>query len=231
MILNNNNKALSIHLAPHQVAPPDIGMPAFLTIDCLMTYITMRMRDLDKVILDQFNTDQQNQADQATLQSLYSNLSAELPNGMDPDWDWDKWEKTGGSNGGNGTLPTTKDVLDARTNRYDKLDRAVKAKEIRDAAAKVNDPKTKAALEQLAQYIETLPTGGAQGKTLSRADVEKNILQRISDAQSQLGSGREMRQMQLQSIISQRQTALQMCSNILSNVNETVKSIVNNMKG
>jgi hypothetical protein len=231
MILNNNNKALSIHLAPHQVAPPDIGMPAFLTIDCLMTYITMRMRDLDKVILDQFNTDQQNQADQTTLQSLYSNLSAELPNGMDPDWDWDKWEKTGGSNGGNGTLPTTTDVLDARTNRYDKLDRAVKAKEIRDAAAKVNDPKTKAALEQLARYIETLPTGGAQGKTLSRADVEKNILQRISDAQSQLGSGREMRQMQLQSIISQRQTALQMCSNILSNVNETVKSIVNNMKG
>lgn len=231
MILNNNNKALSIHLAPHQVAPPDIGMPAFLTIDCLMTYITMRMRDLDKVILDQFNTDQQNQADQATLQSLYSNLSAELPNGMDPDWDWDKWEKTGGLNGGgNGTLSPLE--LPAAIGLHpQKLDRAVKAKEIRDAAAKVNDPKTKAALEQLAQYIETLPRGGEGGFHLSRADVEKNILQRISDAQSQLGSGREMRQMQLQSIISQRQTALQMCSNILSNVNETVKSIVNNMKG
>jgi Na+/phosphate symporter len=87
------------------------------------------------------------------------------------------------------------------------------------AKALTNDPDLTAQLQALAD--------GSIG-----ADAKKGAAlgQNIDDICKDLGSGRELAMVELQSIVSQRQTALQLTTNLLSAVNESARNITNNIK-
>jgi len=52
----------------------------------------------------------------------------------------------------------------------------------------------------------------------------------LDDIGKDLGSGRELTMIELQSVVSQRQTALQLTTNLMNAINQSSQNIVNNLK-
>lgn len=70
----------------------------------------------------------------------------------------------------------------------------------------------------------------SDGSVNATADKAKDLGQNIDDICKDLGAGRELSMIELQSVVSQRQTALQLTTNLLNAVNESSRNIAGNIK-
>lgn len=66
--------------------------------------------------------------------------------------------------------------------------------------------------------------------TLTPQQATDGPIKAIDDLGKDLGSGRELSMIELQSVVSQRQTALQLTTNLMNTMNQSSQSIVQNIK-
>ena len=193
--------------------PTSFGLmgAGYLTPDALMTYCSTRLRGLD----DQINgiMTQQQQANDDS--SVLSQLTGEL------DWGSDDL-KVSGKADEDGTLKAN-------------------AQHLLDAANKVEDPKVAGELKALAQKLVTV-TGdppnatmdasapvALAAKTYKPEELKDLITTPVSGIQKDLNAGTELGMINLQSLMSQRQSAVQTVTNLVQALGDQMNKISANI--
>ena len=99
-------------------------------------------------------------------------------------------------------------------------------------------------LKGLQDQIAALKAGSGDPDVLNRLDAIESLctnnltpdlakdgpIKAIDDLGKDLGSGRELSMIELQSVVSQRQTALQLTTNLMNTMNQSAQGIVQNIK-
>jgi len=95
---------------------------------------------------------------------------------------------------------------------------------IQHAIDVVSDPETKAALGNMLDAVNNNAS-----KSYSKEEIKSLFIDPSEEAAKNLSQGRELSMIDLQSVVSQRQTALQLTTNLLNSVSESTKAITANM--
>jgi len=184
---------------------------AYMTPDTLMTYCESRLKGIDTQVKEQFAKQQSANKESTALTALMQALAG-----------------AGGAS-----------INDART---DTAGTNIKAAFVHALDASVGDPATFAAVK--AEYSKFLATAYEDDDSpykVPKADskdtcstIDDKELQdmsaNIKDAQSNLNSGSELAMIQLQQLMSQRQTAISTCTNLISTLNQASTGIAQNLK-
>jgi hypothetical protein len=203
--------------------------PGFLTPDALMAYCSTRLRGLD----DQINSEMVKQQTANHDSSVLSKLQSDL--GTPPqDLGISKSEPADGT----GT--------DAKNWFYTRAQMMV------DAAKDVTDPSVRAALLDAAQKlcplnksvdseghdVYTVIKDGRVGKgdgnytndgTVSLASFKAMTTERAAAVQKDLNSGTELAMINLQSLMSQRQSSVQTVTNMIQALGDQLNKIASNI--
>ncbi|HSQ65477.1 MAG TPA: hypothetical protein VLM85_19795 [Polyangiaceae bacterium] len=178
----------------------------YLTPDALMTYCATRLRGLDTQVQAAFAQQKQANADSSVLSAVERQIQlpdADIAHAGDTSADPNKL---------GGLCP--KDFNDA----------AVKA--LRDAADKVSDPQTKQALNAAADELQAKIDNNLP---ISVDDFKRLTTDAVSKIQQDLNSGTELSMINLQSLMSQRQSAIQMCTNLIQSLGDQMNKIAQNI--
>lgn len=84
-----------------------------------------------------------------------------------------------------------------------------------------DDPELKARLDAIGISCTT---------NMNANDATNGPIKAIDELGKDLGAGRELSMIELQSVVSQRQTALQLTTNLMNTINQSSQSIVQNIK-
>ena len=178
----------------------------YLTPDALMTYCATRLRGLDTQVQAAFAQQKQANADSSVLSAVERQIQlpdGDIANAGDTNVDPNKL---------GGLCP--KDFNEA----------AVQA--LRDAANKVNDPQTKQALNAAADELQAKIDNNLP---ISVDDFKRLTTDAVSKIQQDLNSGTELSMINLQSLMSQRQSAIQMCTNLIQSLGDQMNKIAQNI--
>ncbi|HEY3235617.1 MAG TPA: hypothetical protein VGJ84_12950 [Polyangiaceae bacterium] len=105
----------------------------------------------------------------------------------------------------------------------------ISQKHVSGAPAPQVPAKTPEAVKSAIQK-KTEATGNAQFKFSMTADEWKISLSSIQQARENVKSNADLEMVQLQSMMSQRQTCIQLATNIMSKMNQSYEAIVHNIK-
>ena len=175
-----------------------------LTPDALMSYCQTRLRGLDDQVHAAFAKQQQANADSSVLTSLATQFQLpskelDLSKG-DPDSDL----------GNISPKEYVQNAIDA----------------LNDAAAKISDPQAKQALIEAAGKLQTKLDGGGK---LQASDFKGMTSDVVGKIQQDLNSGAELTMIGLQSLMSQRQQAIQVCTNLVQSLGDQLNKIAENV--
>lgn len=179
-----------------QVSTTPVNYAGALTPDALMAYCASRLRGLDEQMQTQFAKQQQYRSGAASLNKLQADL-AHLADGINSH----SGNKNDGIKPGDGWEGT----IDA---------------EFRDTLASMPDGPAKQ--EVMRQYQEFKNTAGDHD--LSPEEC-RNLAKALGDISKDMSSSAELDMINLQSMMSQRQLAIQMCTQMVSALGESSKSI------
>lgn len=133
-------------------------------------------------------------------------------------------------------LSALSDMLNASKNglgEHDPMGQTISA-EIDKAIERCSDPETKEQLQQLkANFDHTISDdpGDNGNKSDVSGDEMRSFMDRVSDIQSMVNEGGEMDMLRLQSLMSTRQQTLQLASNLVNNLADSSKAIIQNIHG
>lgn len=185
------------------------GYNAF-SIDTLMAYCQEQVNGLGKQILTQMNQ----QRGLSDRQTAISDLQSMIKSGQtDPSHPNDKNANPDLAGGGGGYNSTV-----AVANITTKIGDAE-----RDALA-VGDTSTYQKLEDVKKTLNNDSDGNVT------ADEIASMTQSLGDIGSTMSSDAQMGMINIQTLMGQRSTQMQMVSNMLSSVNDTDKAVVQNIK-
>ncbi len=190
---------------------PGSGEFAYMSPDTLMSYCSARLKGIDAQVKEQF-------AKQEAANHATTALSALM-------------QALGSSNGGAivnaQTDPQGQQIQKAFQNALD---------------ATAGDGATNTAVRnEYAKFLETacLPkddkygvapgAGGDKSATIDAKELQ-GMSDNIKQAQSDLNSGTEMSMIKLQQLMSQRQTAISTCTNLVSTLDQAQIAIAQNLK-
>jgi hypothetical protein len=198
-------------LGPNAASP--LGMStadfSYMTPDALMTYCETRLQGIDTQVKTQFAKQQQANKESTALTNLMQALSA--GNGGDIH---------GGDTTSNGIQDAFKKALDASA----------------------GDPATFNAVKaEYAKYRGTALVPDVSGYDVAPSDTSdkdnlvtdkelQGMSANIKDAQANLNSGTELAMINLQQLMSQRQTAVSTCTNLISTLDQAPTAIAQNLK-
>ncbi len=103
-----------------------------------------------------------------------------------------------------------------------KLDQYVGELQAEQAKVGANSPQG----QEIQKMIDTLKSGG--DSTVTSQEIA-SIQQGFKTIQSTYDSGSELQMIQLQSLMSQRQTAIQLTTNLIQTMNDTMQKVVGNV--
>jgi hypothetical protein len=191
----------------------DVGTPngmgteaGFLTPDALLAYCESRLSGLDSQMRDFFNKQETANRQQAQLNQL-----ASLYN-----------QHSGGINMKDGNGNATSAAMDDATFQ----------KQLVEPLQNMIDslPDSDPLKAKLTSTLKTLTTDGGTGKdTIVSAQDITNIETDLKNDVSDLSAGAELNMIQLQSIMSQRQTAIQLTTNLVQSLGDQTNKIADNI--
>jgi hypothetical protein len=178
----------------------NINYRGAMTPDALMAYCSSRLKGIDDQMYAQFDKQQAYRNVSAALNKLQAKYSEQASNGQGVDWYKGDHAKTYGEieddwNAVMAALPTDSPERAALQAQRDKYN---------DSEVAGNGPE---------QHQWTFSAQQCTDMATSLGDVSKNI-----------SSGAELDMINLQSIMSQRQTAIQLCTNLVSALDESQKA-------
>lgn len=176
----------------------------YLSPDALMSYCATRLRGIDDQVQTAFAKQERDNADSQVLSTLSSSI--QLPT-EDP---VDLSNNDNLDSVGEGAQDYMKDLAD----KFDK------------AADSVSDPQLKQSLHQQAT---TIREDIQNGKKLTAADVKGLTSDAVGKFQQDLNSGAELSMINLQSLMSQRQQAIQVCTNLVQSLGDQCNKIAENV--
>jgi hypothetical protein len=182
-----------------------LGESAYLTPDALMSYCQTRLRGLDTQVQAAFAKQKEANADSAVLSSLSSDFQT-------PSKDLDLTSTSPDPDLGNMTPA-----------QY--VERA--AEKLETAASKVSDPQAKEALLEAARNLKGEIRAG--NKSFQASDFKNMTADAVGKIQQDLNSGTELSMINLQSLMSQRQSAIQMCTNLVQSLGDQCNKIAENV--
>ncbi len=177
-----------------------------LTPDALMEFCQAQLSSIDHSA--DALMDQQNQSAQAS--SALSNAASLLNAHSDG---WQTNGKDPGSNPGHDALP------------QDQADGVYNGIMEQLTAAETADPSLATTIDSIKGTLTT--TYEADGN-VSQTEVSQ-LQDQIKDASSDASTNQQMGMIQLQSLMSQRQQAIQMASNMIQTLNDSSKSVITNI--
>lgn len=185
----------------------NINYSQALTPDALMVYCQTRLRGIDDQVNDKFAKQQKTRDITNAVTNLQNKISEAAA------------MNTGN---GDGILEKDRAIRDEIVAAYDKAIVATEGTPQRDALIKerqafLGDAGNGAADKQHVQ------DGGGDG-CMERSKLTA-MADRIGQVSKEMSSSAELDMIQLQSLMSQRQTAIQICTNLISSLGETSKAI------
>ena len=179
----------------------------YLSPDALMSYCATRLRGIDDQVQAAFAKQQTANADSSVLGALADDQSFTIPTD-------DKMNLDPGCN----------DKLSTGETANQQASEAVAA--LKEAAQKVSDPRTAQALLQAADKLQS---DIDDKKTINGADFKTLTSGAVQQIQQDLNSGAELSMINLQSLMSQRQQAIQVCTNLVQSFGDQVNKIADNV--
>jgi|HubBroStandDraft_2_1064218.scaffolds.fasta_scaffold96279_2 hypothetical protein len=209
----------SVH-AVQPAAPTTAEPPTFLTPESLVTYCDTRVSSLDLQMQEIFNQQQAN----ANTETALSNLASELNDLPQPS----------SSSGSNPTIQVT-------VEQFQNLEAAY------GAAIQAAGPSTTLGQQLFADentlakaYGQTSPNGPSVSLFATKSNENDtysisestitNLSQNLKTYSSNLDSDSQMQMINLQSMMSQQQTAVELSTNLLQTSSQTTLSIASNCK-
>jgi len=177
----------------------------YISPDALMSYCQTRLRGIDDQVQTAFAKQQKDNADSSVLSDLASQFTTP-PKALDlssnsPDSDL------------GGLSPQA----------Y--VDRAIE--NLEHAANQMNDPQAKQALlEQAGKLKNEL---NSNNKDFKPEDFKAMTSDAVGKIQQDLNSGAELSMINLQSLMSQRQQAIQICTNLVQSLGDQANKIAENV--
>lgn len=197
--------------------PTDFG--ANLSPDALMVYLSTRLNGLDDQIDAIFNTEQKQQKVQSALSKIQAELGR-LDDSSDPNTLLTMPAADGTTTSGSTTSPPTTSPQVSGTSEIEK--------NINTQIAEIaqTDPNLAATIQSRLNekgFILFVQDGKYFS---SEVKATKEYLQGLS---KDIESGSQMNMIQLQSLMSARQTAIQLSTNLISALGESSKAIASNI--
>ena len=206
-------------VSPVQAAAPTTPeLPTYLTPEALVSYCDTRLSSLDA----QMQTIINQQLQSADTETALSNLASQLNDLPQPS----------SSSGSNPTIAVTVEQFNNVEGAY-------------TAAIAAAGPTT-ALGQQLSADLDTLANGyvDSNGNTVSvfatpadanqtysmSENIVTNLSQNVKTYASDLSSDSQMQMINIQSLMSQQQTAVELSTNLLQTLSQTAQSIVSNLK-
>lgn len=171
-----------------------------LTPEALLLFCNSRLRDLDTAIRSKM----QKQTDKVHLQNAVSEVQSMI---------------TAGDGNVNADAGIAYENTELSKSINGKIDEAIKA------AYAQGDTSMATSLESVRNIFNA---GGPHDVKVSKEEV-KTMSQTLESALSASHSGAEISMIELQSLVSQRATALQLTTGMMNSVNEGAKAIVGNV--
>lgn len=185
-----------------------------LTGDALMTYLSVRLNDIDSSMGD-YMKDQEMRLEQKEMLNRARSVQSEIASVRSGHYDLDALVKR---------LSDAKVLTDGGNNGYDAED-IIGA--LRDEFA--GTMATYSFDQALAPYASDLVQQVRTGDYSSEESIKRELAKLDSQVES-LDKGMELQMIQIQQMMSQRQTAVQLITNILGKFNDTTSAIVQNIK-
>jgi hypothetical protein len=206
-----------------------------LTPDALFSYCSARINGIDAQVKEAFAQQQQNNDTQAAIGDLMASLNQAITGGTDGSnnyvqatigWYWNAINKAGGPN-----TPEGQKLFQAMRGFCEQVDSSHR---LRDVASDPNSADFKGmmagAFGNDKQFIEEHLQGhfGNKDGVVDKDTIDATVkaLQNDSD---ELGKGGELMMIKLQSLMSQRQLAVQITTNLIQTLHDASKSIVQNI--
>jgi hypothetical protein len=205
----NPNPQLLVNDVPYGGPRNFAEAPVFLTPDALLMYCETRIRGLDEDIQKQFATQQNNLKDAASIDGFIQKLKNAYAATKDDKGNF-KWNDMAAK-------------LEEQ-NGFDPKDPHAWG----DFIDSIQDPSAKAAVQKLcANWATTCQQHG--NDTMSFQDLQDKVLGNLGDTKQSLSQGNELAMIQLQSIMSQRQTSIQLTTNLIQSLGDTLKTVAGNV--
>ena len=185
----------------------------YLTPDALMAYCETRLRGLDDQMQNAFAEQQKSNSIQQMLSSLQG-LSVLSP----PEQNLDLSMK------GKTQWPNNKTDFDKVQGAYDAIEKQIQQLDPRDPMV--------AKLTTIAQSLGYKDKSGvfhAASTSITPQQWNTEITQALSDTAKDLSSNSELSMIALQSLMSQRQEAIQMCTNLVQALGDQCNKIAENV--
>ena len=184
----------------------------YLTPDALMAYCETRLRGLDDQMQKAFEEQQKSNAAQELLGKLQADIHFAVP-----DHTLDVSLKNG-----NG-FPNNPNDYNQLKNAYDTLEAKIKTLDPRDPLAQK--------LTQIANNLGSDKSGSfvPSLKSMTTDDWNSMVTGALSSAAKDLSSSSELSMINLQSLMSQRQQAIQVCTNLVQSLGDQCNKIAENV--
>jgi len=184
--------------------PPIVNSPYYyehaLTPESMMVYLTARLGSIDEQIQGHIKSQEQSEKLRAAVNAIKTQLN-ELPQNSDK-----------GKN-----LEGQKEVLDEI------------ASIIEDEIAPVDPKLAQRLTDDLSADNHILHTTGTENGTYTTLEIE-NTQKYLESIASELESTAQMNMIHLQSLLSARQTAISLATNLLASLDESSKKVVDNIR-
>jgi hypothetical protein len=198
------NQNLNIMTQDGYALQAQLGNPVYLTPDAVMAYCESRLRGVDTQVEQAFQTQESANSDSQILTQLANNITLPTDDSID-------MSKNPTLSNGQAASDWLKSVAAA----------------YQEAANGVSDPQLKMALQ--AQGNKILGDANSATVTLNQSDLQSLITTPVSQFQQNLNSGSELSMMNLQSLMSQRQEAIQTCTNLVQAMGDMCSKITENI--
>lgn len=200
-------------------APPTLGgfNPDSLSAEALMTYCQTQLSDIDSDVKSYFEQQKQMLAQKKALSELKNSLAKYSPPTTEAQW---------------------KEVADAYSKAITALNEVDPqlAQELKNEYSSNLGPKIDMVLQHKTKKIKDPLTGTTfelplvDPAKIASKEWWTGHVGDISSKVDTVSGNAELNMIQLQSLMSKRQTAVQLTTNMLSKYDQTIASIVNNVK-
>ena len=216
--MTTNAVMRSPHLSPAEIAPPTYG--AYLTMDTLLTYCESRMRGIDTQVKEQFLKQKQANESSAALQSLMGAINACTAGGIQP-----------GGRGAHDLIRAYQAAIMAVGGDPALQQRLVAERDaFIKAVGKNGGAELRSEMAQSDYWSKPLPDNADGQMVVSMSgDTVKKLADNLKGLQTEVNQGSELGMITLQSLMSQRQMAIQLTTNLVQSLGEMTNKIAANI--
>jgi hypothetical protein len=208
----------SPHLLPSEIAPASNG--TYLTMDALLTYCESRMRGIDAQVQEQFLKQKQGNEASAALQNLMGSINACTAGGIQP-----------GGRSAHDLIRAYQAAIMAVSDPALKQRLVAERDAFIKAVGKNGGAELRSEMLQGGDFWHKPLADNADGQMVvsMSGDTVKKFADNLKGLQTEVNQGSELGMITLQSLMSQRQMAIQLTTNLVQSLGEMTNKIAANI--